>query len=61
MHFEINLISNLEIYLGEGCYRTMWFRVLNRVLVGMLLYFAKINRIFGVGRHSYREGSDLQL
>jgi hypothetical protein len=36
MHFEINLLGNLEIYLGEGCFRTVWVRVLNRVLAGIL-------------------------
>jgi hypothetical protein len=61
MHFEINLLGNLEIYLGEGCFRTVWVRVLSRVLVGILLYFARIIRTFGAGRHSYREGSNLQL
>jgi hypothetical protein len=55
---KLKWVQNLYIYI---CYRTAWVRVLNVVLVGILLYFATIIRTFGVQRHSYREGSDLQL
>jgi uncharacterized membrane protein YjgN (DUF898 family) len=48
-------------FSGSQCYRTVWVRVLNTALAGILLYFATISRIFGVARHSCREGSDLQL